>query len=152
MITTSTGFVTASAVRGEASFVEVNWLDRELPDPNDQREYARERCIVAITEALGEAIENAGLTNAQLARLLNVTAPRVNHILSDRNLTLKTVADVLWACKLEVNGIQSERLGVSRMPIHECGEYLSHTVDFQLDDATEKQERPAANNALALAS
>ena len=108
---------------GGMGTVEVNWLARQLPDPSDQREYAQERCIVAVTEALGEAISNAGLSNTELARKLGVTPARVSHILSERNLTLKTVADVLWACGLEFEDMKAARLGVVSVPFEHAMEW-----------------------------
>lgn len=160
--------------------VEVNWLARELPDPNDQREYAQERCIVAVTEALAEAISNAGISNTELARRLGVTPARVSHILSERNLTLKSVADVLWACGLEFEDLKAAKLGVVRVPFehamewHGMGAYRfnaiapsTHHLYFDFSglatqnlvplDVTPEQIEPTkaaatANNNLALAA
>jgi hypothetical protein len=108
---------------GGAGPVEVNWLQHELPDPEDQRKYAEERCIVVATEALAEAVERSGVTHAEIARRLSVSPARVSHMLSQRNLTLRSVADLLWACGLEVEDIGVAKLGVSVVPSEHAAEW-----------------------------
>lgn len=103
----------------------VSWLDRELPDPADQREYARERAMVAVSESLHELLERNGITRTALAAKLNVSKSRVSHLLDESNLTLRTISDVLWACKLELKDMEVGPLGVS-YPVIE-------TTDFRGD-------------------
>ena len=119
----------------------VRWLERELPDPNDQREYAQERCIVAITEAIGEAMERAGVNRTQLAERLGVTKGHVSNLLSGaHNMTLRSLGDLLWACDLEVVDLKLAPLGVVYVPMEEpC--------------APDESPSPVtANNNLALAA
>lgn len=112
-----------TSTSGFSPLVEVNWLQSALPDPEQQREYAQERCIIAVTEALAEAIEATNISQAELARRLNVHPTRVTHILSERNLTLKTVGDVLWACGLEMSDIAVAKLGVSYVAPEEASDW-----------------------------
>jgi transcriptional regulator with XRE-family HTH domain len=105
------------------AFERVEWLSREFPDPKDQRQYAQERCIVAITEALGEALERANLNRAQLAEKLGVSKSHVSQLLGGRNLTLRTIGDVLWACKLEVQDLKIAPLGVAYVPSDHAAEW-----------------------------
>lgn len=101
---------------------EVNWLARELPNPEDQREYARQRAIVAISEAIGEELEAAHLTRSELAKILGVSKGRISRALQNRNLTIGTIAEMLWACNLEISGLQTAKLGVSvAAPMPEFG-------------------------------
>lgn len=93
--------------------VPVRWLDQQLPDPQDQRDYARDRCIVVVTEAIGEAIERSGLTRTQIASKLGVTKGYVSQVLSGpQNITLKTLGDLMWACDVELHDLETSALGV----------------------------------------
>lgn len=105
--------IDSETISNTVPLIEVNWLVDALPSPSDQRGYAGERAIVVATEALAEAVEHAGLTQAELAKRLGVNASRVSHILSERNLTLKTIGEVLWACGLELRDFAVAKLGVS---------------------------------------
>lgn len=105
------------------SLAEINWLEREFPDPEDQRKYAQERCIVAVTEALGEAMEQANLSRAALANRLGVTKGYISQVFAGRNLTLRTVADILWACKQELRDLEVGPLGVMIVASDQAAEW-----------------------------
>jgi len=82
---------------------QVFWLNKHLPNPEDQREYARDRCITAFTEALGKAMHNANISRAGLAEKLGKSRGQISRLLNGaHNMTLVSLADVLWACNLEV--------------------------------------------------
>jgi transcriptional regulator with XRE-family HTH domain len=106
----------------------VNWLERELPDEKDQREYAQERCIVAVTEALGAAMEQANLNRTQLAKKLGVSKSHISQVFAGRNLTLRTIGEVLWACGLEVNDLEVAPIGVSFLPAEQACEWGEQLV------------------------
>lgn len=112
---------------------EVNWLEREFPDPADQRQYAQERCIVAVTEALGAAMEKANVSRAELAQRLGVTKGHISQLFGGRNLTLRSIADVLWACKLEVQDLQLAPLGVMMVPLDQAAEWKRAQVPASSD-------------------
>jgi transcriptional regulator with XRE-family HTH domain len=120
---------------GLPSVEEVNWLDREFPDPADQRQYAQERCIVAVTEALGAAMEKANINRAELAQRLGVTKGHVSQLFSGRNLTLRSIADVLWACNLEVHDLQLAPLGIMMVPVDQATEWKREQVPAAAADA-----------------
>jgi predicted XRE-type DNA-binding protein len=113
--------------------VRISWLARHLPDPEDQREYARERCIVAVTEALGGAMETAGLTQSALAERLGRTRGHVSKVLNGaHNMTLRTLGDMLWACDMEVRDLELAQLGVIEAKFDDAAEWSSFTTDGSL--------------------
>ncbi len=58
----------------------------------------QEELILAITEAISELLEETGVSRADLARRLGKSKGFVSQILAgDRNLTLRTIADVFDA-------------------------------------------------------
>jgi hypothetical protein len=92
--------------------LEVNWLERELPDPEDQRKYARERVVIAVTEAIADAMEKADLRRADVAAKLGKGKAQISQVLSGRrNMTLHTLGDVLWACGQELDDLVLSPLG-----------------------------------------
>jgi predicted XRE-type DNA-binding protein len=126
-------------------FVDVNWLARELPDEADQREYAQERCRVALSEAIGDAIERAGLSRVELAERLGCTKGYISQVLSgERNMTLNTLADLMWACAMEVRDLELAPLGIARVTVDEALEWSERSPD--------PSPAPAANSTLALAA
>lgn len=81
----------------------INWLVKNLPDPQDQREYARDRCVVAYSEAIGKIIHESNISRVVLAAKLGKSPSNLSRLLNGgHNMTLKTLADVLWACDYEV--------------------------------------------------
>ncbi len=122
-MTSQVHFLSYSSALVSPSVEEIHWLQRELPDPKDQREYAQERCIVAVTEALGEAMERAGVNRTQLAQALGVSKSHVSQLFAGRNLTLRTIGDVLWVCGLEVRDLELDKLGVAVVPLEHAAEW-----------------------------
>lgn len=123
----------------------VNWLEKELPDPKDQREYAKQRAFVAVSEALGEELEHAGLTRAQLAEVLGVSKGRVSRALGGQNLTLASIAEILWACQRELEDLQTAQLGVS-----EVMDAASWDEQFKELAATREVTSPSQSRKLAV--
>lgn len=113
--------------------VAVNWLDRELHDPQDQREYAQEKCITVVTELVAEAIGNAGLTRAAVAEQLGVSKGYISQILGGgRNMTLRTLGDLLWVTKQELTGLRVGSLGVSFASPEIANEWdCRHPISFR---------------------
>lgn len=105
--------------------VNVGWLSKELPDPADQREYARERVIVVVTEAIATAMEQANMRRADLAEVLGKTKGHVSQVLSGRrNMTLNTLGDILWACGQELEDLETIPLGYVACPSAEARKWL----------------------------
>lgn len=63
-----------------------------------ERLLRQERLILDVTEALTEALDNSGMTRAELAERLGRTPGFVSQVLGGgRNLTLRTIADIAAA-------------------------------------------------------
>lgn len=77
---------------------EMAWLDARLDDEAARLEFECERYLQETTAALAVAIEDSGLTQAQIGQRLGKSAAFVSQVLSGRrNCTLKTIAEVAWA-------------------------------------------------------
>ncbi len=73
----------------------MNWFDET---PQDRRELARERLLLEATERIAEAMEHRGVSQAELASRLGVSASEISmRMRGNRNLTLRTLADMLDA-------------------------------------------------------
>lgn len=82
------------------------WLDRQLDYADARREFEVERFVQEMTAALAVAIEDSGLTQAEVAARLGKSGAFISQVLSGRrNCTMKTLAEVAWAAnaRLSVN-------------------------------------------------
>ena len=74
-------------------------LTRE--DPEFDRLVRQEELILQVTETLTQALDEAGVTKAELARRLGKSPGFVSQVFGGgRNLTLRTVADIAGALSL----------------------------------------------------
>lgn len=97
--------------------LELRWLERELPNEEDQRDYAQERAIVGVTESVVCAMDEAGLNQTEIAARIGKSRGHVSRLLDGtRNMTLRSLADMLWACGKEVSDLRLSPLGVSFLP------------------------------------
>jgi transcriptional regulator with XRE-family HTH domain len=104
--------------------VAVNWLQRALPNPTDQREYAQQRAIIVVTEAIAEAMEDAGLKRSEVAERLGKTKGHISQVLSGkRNMTLRTLGDLLWTCNVELEELKLAKLGEITCPVEQAWEW-----------------------------
>jgi len=95
----------------------VRWLRKILPRESEQRDYARERCAIVLTEAIGDAMEAADINRSVLAERLGRHKSYVTRALSARqNITLKTLSDLLWACGMEIESVQLAPVGDALLP------------------------------------
>jgi antitoxin component HigA of HigAB toxin-antitoxin module len=95
----------------------INWLKEILPTDSEQRDYARERCAIALTEAIGDAMDAAHLNRSVLAERLGRHKSYVTRALSARqNITIKTLSDLLWACGMEIESVQLAPVGEVLLP------------------------------------
>ena len=95
----------------------VRWLRKILPNESEQRDYARERCAIVLTEAIGDAMEAADINRSVLAERLGRHKSYVTRALSARqNITLKTLSDLLWACGMEIESVQLAPVGEALVP------------------------------------
>lgn len=80
-----------------------DFLNRWAQSNQDHaRLLAQETLIVDVTEALAAAIEHAGISRTELAERLNASKGHVSQVLNgSRNMTLRTLADLCLALKLQ---------------------------------------------------
>jgi len=81
------------------------WLSGVLRKPRERLLYEQERLILVCQEAVARAMEESGVSQAEVARRIGRNRSFITHALSTgRNLTLKTLAALLWATgmRLEV--------------------------------------------------
>ena len=98
-----------------------------------ERSLRQERLILDVTELLAGALEDTGVTRAELARRLDRTPGFVSQVLGGgRNLTLRTIADIAAALSLQpyfglshdpnpcrsgtVEGVRADQRRVQRVP------------------------------------
>lgn len=90
----------------------VNVVKHHLRSEQEERLFAQDGCMLTVTDALVRAIEAAGLTRAQVAERIGRTPAFVSQVLNgSRNMTLKTAADILWACGLELRDVETAPIG-----------------------------------------
>ena len=86
------------------------WIERQTRTPEARKRYEEERLILWTTEAICEAMEEQGLTRAQLAEQLGTSRSNITQLLSgSRNMTLRSLASLAYACGLRA-GIDLEEL------------------------------------------
>ena len=103
------------------------WIERQTRSPEARRRYEQERLVLWVSEALAQAMAESGLSKADLAERLGTSRAHITQVLSgSRNMTLRTVADLAWACDQRA-GFQMDPLepipkrgdGVSALPAPE---------------------------------
>lgn len=78
-----------------------------MNDPEYARVYSEEASMVDASELIAEAMESAGVNQAELARRLRIGRSEMNARLSgDRNITVRKLASTLHAVgwRLEISG------------------------------------------------
>jgi transcriptional regulator with XRE-family HTH domain len=96
------------------------WIERQTATPEARREYEQERLVLWTTERISELMEQAGVSRAELARLLGTSRPNVTGLLSgERNMTLRTLADLC--------SVLGHRADIRLEPLRN-GEYVSTPV------------------------
>lgn len=89
-----------------------HWIARQLPAGTSLRPYAEDEAMTVLTSAAEDAIDEAGLTRAQVAELLGNTRSYVSQVLSGRtNMTLKTLGALFWAAGRQIAEIRTEPIG-----------------------------------------
>lgn len=72
--------------------------EAQTEDDNVKRLVRQEEFILAVTEALANALEQSGMTQSKLAEKLGCTRGFVSQVLAGgRNLTLRTISDIALA-------------------------------------------------------
>ena len=85
---------------------------RPVREPAYEQLIEQERLILAATELVHELLEDQGVTKTELARRLDRTKGYVTQLLAgDRNLTLRTLADLV--------GALGHRVGLTARPVRQ---------------------------------
>ena len=80
------------------------WIKRQTETPEARRRYEEERLILWTTEAVWKAMDDQGLTRAELAERLGTSRANVTQLLSGtRNMTLRSLAALAHACRLRAD-------------------------------------------------
>ncbi len=80
------------------------WIERQTKSPEARRLYEQERLILWTTEAIWTAMDDQGLTRAELAERLGTSRANVTQLLSGtRNMTLRSLAALAHACGLRAD-------------------------------------------------
>lgn len=99
-------------------------MDKYTQDPQFARLLAQEELILEVTETLCALLEKEGVSRAELARRLGKSKGFVSQLLGGgRNLTLRTLADVLGALgyklRLKAEKIQVQETGGTVVTCHQ---------------------------------
>jgi predicted XRE-type DNA-binding protein len=104
-------------VRTSSDLKPEHWMARQLPPGTSLRGYAEDRAISALTRVVQEAIDNAGLSRADVARVLGTTKSYISQVLNgSTNMTLKTLGALLWATGRQVAELRTEAVGTEMRP------------------------------------
>ncbi len=97
----------------------------------------QERMILQITQTLCEALAEAKITRSDLAKRMGKSQAFVSQILAGgRNLTLRTVADVLTAIECEVD-VRVKSRGACKPFLRRFPVPWDAQTPFQVDDEAE---------------
>jgi transcriptional regulator with XRE-family HTH domain len=99
-------------IRTSSDLPDDHWMARQLPPNTSLRGYAEDRAVSMLASVAIQAIEEAGLTRAEVARLLGTTRGYVSQVLNgSTNMTLKTFGALLWAAGRQVASVSTEPVG-----------------------------------------
>ncbi|MBB3207489.1 putative XRE-type DNA-binding protein [Rhodopirellula rubra] len=73
-------------------------LKQRLEATKRGRHYCETKFILEVTDALADCLEDSGVKKKDLASKLGLTRGRISQLFSgEKNLTLRTLAGILWA-------------------------------------------------------
>lgn len=73
-------------------------LADHIRDPDNRRGFQQERLLIEVASLIHQTMKKKGMTRKSLAESLGVTKGRISQYLGgERNLTLRTLADILTA-------------------------------------------------------
>jgi len=89
------------------------WLDSYLPSTEGQSAYARELAALGASATLHDALRTSGMTQKAVAEKLGKSKGFVSRALNGRgNLTVGTIAEILWACGQEWDLLSARSFGM----------------------------------------
>lgn len=105
--------MTKALVRTSDDLPKNHWMARQLPPGTSLRAYAEDEAISVLTSAVQEALDDAGITRAEIAEQLGTTRSYVSQVLNgSTNMTLKTLGALCWVAGRQVTELRSVPLGV----------------------------------------
>jgi transcriptional regulator with XRE-family HTH domain len=103
------------------------YLESITADAEAMRLYQEERLIVAVTELICKEMNRKSIKRADLALMLDKSRGRISQYLDgERNMTLRTVADIFTALGLSLR-VQAEPLSIQS----DKGEYVAKCPEPQ---------------------
>ena len=107
------------------------WIKRQTESPEARRRYEEERLILWTTEAIWKAMDDQGLTRAELAARLGTSRANVTQLLSGtRNMTLRSLAALAHACRLQADVHLTELADSVFTEVDECTAGVSSRVSM----------------------
>ena len=89
----------AGTDRSSGSTANDAWTRRQTASPEAKREYEAERLAAWAADLIAKEMAEQDLSKSELAKRLGRSRAFVTQVLSgQRNLTLRTFADLAWAC------------------------------------------------------
>lgn len=93
-----------------------NTILEHLHSSEEERFYAQDAAMLVATDALLSAMKAAKINQADLAERIGKSRSHVSQVLNGRrNMTLATLADILWACRVELRDLNVRPLGQSEV-------------------------------------
>ena len=133
------------------NMVTVNWLKSHLTTDDEIRAYARDLSMLIATDAVVNAMDQANLSKADVAERTGWTRSMVSQTLSgSRNMTLKTLAEMLWACGLELSGLLTRPLGQSTVDADKVNHWLDEDICLPSAEASHELASAAPGEELEL--
>ncbi|MDQ2666310.1 MAG: helix-turn-helix transcriptional regulator [Gemmatimonadota bacterium] len=131
-------------------------LPEHLKDAEEIRYFAHDAAMLTVTDALEQEMDQAGVSRADMARLLGKSPAFVSQVLNgSRNMTIKTIADIALALGLQVRGIEFSGLGEMRVPYEIMDAILDeHSVSIATSElnGTYRQVRVVESRELLMAA
>ena len=118
-------------------------FEQFIGTPGNQRIYERERLLVDATELISTVMETTNTKRGELAKRLGRSKAYITQILrGNRNLTLKTMAEVFWALKYRVV-VQAQPLASTECGGISFGEWdlIQRTGNSTVNAETNPQDR-----------
>lgn len=104
------------------------WIRRQTASDEDRKEYEIERLVLWASDLIARAMEEQNLSKAEIAAKLGVSRAYVTQVLNGRrNMTLRTLGELAWACK--------NRVVINAEPLRE-GSFVSQPISLV------RKERP----------
>lgn len=110
-----------------------HWIARQLPAGTSLRSYAEDEAISVLTSAVQDALDRAGVSRAEAARLLGTTRSNVSQALNgSSNMTLRTLGGLLWCAGKQAAALRLDDIGAApvleQWPTVSSGTFVVHTA------------------------